>query len=779
MLETNIRIVYPGKALFLWTRRAVVQGTHFTPDLLEKACGKLRHRYGLAAVPHPTRKESLLVASLSSVKAVHLEDEEWELDVTDSGEAPQKYTLDDPCGKDILPRLLERALLVTLKSRPQLWNFDSPRHWYEHDPISTSGDFAAYRRYEITGVYVENEGVGIAIDVGTAFFVRQTLDYYFANDLPDDELKRRRKDFDRLRKRHGDHQGTLLYDHGDGYSKCYFREASGVTCATTGPVKVKGKPPYPSLSAYYKQEKPNLEFSDDTPAVRVSFNDISKPQPVAANRLRLRVMNDALPSSFRDVDKIEPDERRRVILAFWDSLGSKPFGLVAPGVMNGGLWCPSEQQQKHYAMPELMFGKGQRLVGPKQFAKAEYARYFRQRMEYLDKYGCYFVPPSINRTIYCAHPKQTIADIETFCADLEGALSDWTGCAISVRPLPYNDITDAVTQLRREAESGLVVFVLNEETAAYYEAAYQLPNWRIKRITQAVLEAQYQQLTDGAWDRRQKKKTLEQGQRKWNGFIKMNGLEIIQLLDTVPYRTAQTGEYEAQIVIDVSYDRLYFALSLLINRNLDKRPDFFLRSETYRKADHTRETINPTILADEIEKLFDTLKEHFDEFDEISSILFVRDGQFYGAIIDDEYQHETEGVKEAIARLKSKGMLTREGRADLVNLHKDTLKGLRFWEIHDDGTVTNPLEGKGIRLNPNILLIATTGDATLTKGTAQPYILQGNGDVAALNRAGEVTFLSAQQNWSSPSVAQRLPLQLKRTDEELLARSAQEIRRYH
>ena len=36
---------------------------------------------------------------------------------------------------------------------------------------------------------------------------------------------------------------------------------------------------------------------------------------------------------------------------------------------------------------------------------------------------------------------------------------------------------------------------------------------------------------------------------------------------------------------------------------------------------------------------------------------------------------------------------------------------------------------------------------------------------------------AAQLNWSSPRVAQRLPIALKRTDEELTNRAGQEIRR--
>jgi hypothetical protein len=51
MLETNVRIVYPGPSLYIWTRHARVTGSHIDADRLERACKKLQAVHGLAAVP--------------------------------------------------------------------------------------------------------------------------------------------------------------------------------------------------------------------------------------------------------------------------------------------------------------------------------------------------------------------------------------------------------------------------------------------------------------------------------------------------------------------------------------------------------------------------------------------------------------------------------------------------------------------------------------------------------------------------------------------------------
>jgi hypothetical protein len=80
-------------------------------------------------------------------------------------------------------------------------------------------------------------------------------------------------------------------------------------------------------------------------------------------------------------------------------------------------------------------------------------------------------------------------------------------------------------------------------------------------------------------------------------------------------------------------------------------------------------------------------------------------------------------------------------------------------------------------LNEDSIIVATTGAATVNLGTARPLMLRANGHCPNLVIAAQSTFAGAQLNWASPEVAQKLPLVMKATDEELKARDAQEIRR--
>src|SRR5258708_30155364 len=85
MLETNMRVVGRGPALRLAVRTAQVDGTDTSPELLQKLCGRLRQRHGVAAVPDPRDPAHLIVATKRSIEPLPFAVDTWELEVTDTG----------------------------------------------------------------------------------------------------------------------------------------------------------------------------------------------------------------------------------------------------------------------------------------------------------------------------------------------------------------------------------------------------------------------------------------------------------------------------------------------------------------------------------------------------------------------------------------------------------------------------------------------------------------------------------------------------------------------
>jgi hypothetical protein len=766
MLETNIRIVRPGNRLYVSTRFATVSGSNITSKLLEKACNTLRYRCGVAAVPYSADPPRLLVAIQKPLESINLADEEWELTIKDANQTTQRLLLNSQEGNRFLPALIERAFLAHIASSTDLWTLDSPRIWYEAQPFRVEDGIAVFRGYEISTVDIDDVGIGIAVDVRVSFFSAEPLAYYFDPSVGDIEGKRREALFARLAQRQSRHKGTLVYDNGRKKTKCYFvSPPMGMTCGTTGSLRIKGQS-YESLLAYYKATNPDMAVDGSTLAVRVSFSNLSLPQPVAADHVRVRIANESVPMTLQNVDKIKPDVRRKLINDFWRYLGDRPLGFIAPGV-ESSFWRPRSDEVVQFAMPVLTFGKDKTLFPPDNFTDEAYKEHFRQRLRCLQQYGCFHVPPNITRTLYCAYPKHLSKEsVEVLATDLANTVNRLTGKPISASLIDYENIGDAIEKLRDTGQSGMAVFILNDQPEAYYEVEFHLSGWRIKRITEATIEEQYAYLTSGAWDRRLQTTTADAGQKLWAAFVAMNAFDVIQLLDVTPYRIDQTGSYESQLTIDVGRDRRHFAVSLLIARKNIKKPEFWFASHTQPKTDHHQETINPVILADEIIALFRRLPRHFEP---LSSILVMRDGRIVG--------QEPEGIEKAISQLKEMGYLERDAQADLVDLRKESLKGIRIWDVSQDSSISNPLVGSGIRLNKNMLIMATTGRPTLSQGTAEPVMVINNGQCPNLMNAAQAFFAGAQLNWSSPRVAQRLHIGMKRTDDDLKTRFAQEIRR--
>src|SRR5262249_35117054 len=146
---------------------------------------------------------------------------------------------------------------------------------------------------------------------------------------------------------------------------------------------------YDSLYDYYRAAYPKLRVTPNTPVALVSFSGRKHPQPVAADRLWARVMNDALPWSLRDVDKLTPQERRDEIVAFWKEMGDDPFGGALGLSLLAGFWRPEADRVRQIAFPGLEFGKGFVQSPPSSETADAYKDHYRQRLNNLNQYGCY------------------------------------------------------------------------------------------------------------------------------------------------------------------------------------------------------------------------------------------------------------------------------------------------------------------------------------------------------------------------------------------------------
>ena len=767
MLETNLRIVEGGTNLRIPVRYAKVETALLTDEVKERACNLLGSRQKLGARPVPGQENQLVVLSNAPLRALKIEDENATMMIEDLLRDDCELHFSESIGRVVVAALLERALIAHLPVSTSLWRLDSPRKWLEKAPFQHRDGIDAYRRFEISALAVEDIGVAMSVDVSTAFLGSHTLDYYYCSRVSSSESKLRLEEFGRLTNRQAGQKGTLVYQVGLTSNVCYFEKGTiGQTCGRTPELKINGKS-YPSLYEYYVQRHPAANIDENEPAVLVSFRGIEQPVWVAARLLRPRIMNDSLPESLSSVDKISPTGRVRMIEQFWTTIEESPFGDV-PVRMLPGFWRPTAERIIKISLPELQFADGRVLTPPSRAETSEYKKHYRQRSETLESAGAYHLPPATDRTIHCAYPNAVPGEAATqLASDVARAISKWTKVPFRTNLVSYNVLTDATMRLRPTASAGTVLFVLNENPAAYYDSAFQMAGWRLKRVTEKSLLRHYKYLKEGAWDKKKECMDFRRGWQKWDQYIQMNALDVLVQMDGIPFRVPSAGEFEAQLAIDVGYDRRYVAISLLIARTRAMNPSFKIVTEVHAKTDHRLETINPIILADMIVQLMGKVLRG--RFDPLRSLLILRDGGFRG--------EEKTGVHRAVFSLKQKGLLTADAVTSLAELHKESNKNIRLWERISETAVANPLECQAVTLSTTMAALTTTGDATLHQGTAEPMTISCEGPAEFLVKVVEATAVGAQLNWGSPGVAQRLPIIFKRTDEELDVRYAQEIRR--
>ena len=754
MIETNIRLIAPGRHVAVPVRRAQVNGTQVTSNTLFKACDRLQRFYGLSAVPMPSKEPALLVATRRPVPAVEIKDDNWEITVADAGEHPP-LNLSTRQGESALPDLLERALVAHLMHQRKRWSFGSPRHWYESELLDECDGIAAYRRMAVTGLLVADFGVGIAAEASVSFLTTQSLDYFFDPTQSRGERARRRERFEYLTAR-DQGQGTLLYEDGRGGNiVCYFVDApDGMTCGTTGKVRAYGQT-FDSLVDYSASK--GVVVDPETPAVRVRFKNIGD-QPVAADRVRVRVFNDALPRRLQGLGIMAPSRRRELAVEFWKEMGERPFGQAASGLLPG-FWQPPTRRVWQMRSPALQFASGHVVPSPPPGNSSQLRRYYYGRLDALKDGGLFSMEPAVNRVIEYAYPESLDpAAARKLAEDVCRVLSNWSGITFTAQARSYTDLEDGLDKLSSSHGTGLVLWVLNDEGNAYYEVSLHLGHRRPKRVTQAMLEHHYDFFCNGCWDNREKKKSLASGRRKWSQFIDLIVLDVAQKLNAVPWRPVNAGAFEARLAIDVGHKRQHFALSLLLARAEDRKPSFEILTEPYHKSDSRQDSINGRVLENEIVKL---VKKGLRSGDPLASLLLLRDGLWRG----EELPH----LHRACEKLKELGLLIPDARIEMIEFHKDSLKGVRLWEVDEREQARNVSGPTAVEITPSMVVLVNTG-GTLSQGTAGPVVIASDrSDLpsGALRHATEAMHISAQLNWSNPRVAMRLPLEIERTDEVL------------
>jgi hypothetical protein len=755
-VETNLKLIKDGKNLQLSVRVIRLSGGEFDVDDIQKVCSLLSYQRKISATPYSiSSSPSILINRQEKIDncSVKLKKGTLSFNVIFQDKA-EFLTLDFQieAHRHALADLYKKAFLIAIARTNKYWTFDSPRIFYSKEPFkkgernsyNDSSDISVFRRFEISEVILD-DGIALSVDVGTAFFTNQPVEFYFKNNAE--------KKFRKLTSRQDEQKGTLLYKSPRGmYSKCYFvKYEHKVTCGTSHSFEYDGTR-YLNLFDYYQKINSKYLISEKDNIAYVSFPGLDGQQPVAANKLYIRVMNDMLPYELSKLDKISPKDRVILLDQFWAEFGKLPFGENFQGLeFVGKNYLPFEKAGT-LTIPPLTFNGKNILHSPHEKSQRSYKENFRNRKDHLIEHGCFFTPLTITREIHFVYPEaMSISIAEDFANDVCDLVSSLTKVNIEPVVESYSDYKAMINSLNQEPSS-MVVFIFNKmEPATYFTISHELKDWSIKRVTSQQIVKKHEN------------KVTKKG--SWNSFIELNTFDILQQLGVVPW-ICPPLHYDIHLAIDVSEKFTHFCFSFYMYNSGMQKP--IIKTDTFTKSNR-KEKINQTILESKLNNLFDGWSN-----DLINSrplrMLVTRDGKVC--------EGESEAIDSAVKNQISKKNLSNDFTFDVIEYHKTSLKGIRLWMRNESvGLVENVLEGTFFLMNSTNAILSPTGSSTLNQGTAHPILIRKIKGTTDMKVILQDVFALTQLNFSSPTVAQGHCLPIKRADEQLKDRKMQEVER--
>jgi len=235
-------------------------------------------------------------------------------------------------------------------------------------------------------------------------------------------------------------------------------------------------------------------------------------------------------------------------------------------------------------------------------------------------------------------------------------------------------------------------------------------------------------------------------------------LAILTEVGIKPWVLAEPLHYDLYIGIDTLYGHICYHF-------LYGTGGRFIRTELGHAI--ARGRMQEAIKKPEIQgRLIENIRRIVEEGFEIKSIVIHRDGRWW--------QSESDGLRAAMGYLKSNNILPSDIKYSVVEIRKVHKPIKLFTKAKSYPYFQNPLPGTYLVLNPNDVILTTTGRPgewdTPDGRTARTILLKVvetiGGDFDAVKIA-EDAYRLTHLNWSAPDIEINLPVTIRWTDEAL------------
>ena len=646
--------------------------------------------------------------------------------------------------RDLICKILERPFTDRLlhlrkvfwKDQWTLFFFQRPaNHAIERDIIN------AYRGFKFNVSIIENKGPHLAVDVQTRYIGRKPLSSY--------SLEEREKDLDYHLNQDLNYKekGRFLRDNGIIKFPCKY---TGSSDETVSQFIIDEKE---SVYDYYKRVYPHLDIQPDDEVVYVQDGEGKNSWPVPSSRIF-----PIFPIEYIGVRKcniksqMSPKDRMKNIYYFLNYLKGIKYEDKKLNVIKTPFNC----DRATYTPPRLEFGD--KFVFdpfPRGFSSQSIDTFDKEVMKwqkikkssFLQKYGPYYTEPLPEVILlYPEHLKRSTR--LKFINGLEEEIKTLSEEELNViGQYPYNigheeqmggSLINLAKKMQYEHPGSLIIAILwknhDKNVHDILKNTLRLVN------SQCALE---NTIVNICKDEKYSKNKLHN-----------LALGILTEIGTKPWVLADPLHHDLHIGIDILYGQIgYHFLYGKGGKNIKRE---FGNTTTRGR---TSEAIKGPTLS---KQLFETISTIVSEGNDIESIAIHRDGRWWPS--------ESEGLNDALKKLIDVDLISDNIKYAVAEIRKTHLPVRIF--TYANGKFFNPLIGSHLLLDPNHVLLSTTGMPELwdrqgkTASTLLLKLVDFKGDVDILNVA-EDAYKLTHLNWNAPDINLSLPVTVHWTDQSL------------
>ncbi len=684
-----------------------------------------------------------------SIEIVDVPDRTYHIDVTDQTIEIDIEQAQGP-ERELICRMLERPFTDKILSMRDIFWKDQWTLFYLQEPANSSVSkdiMNAYRGYKFGVVFVEGRGLHLAVDVRTRYVGRKSLSEYSTeerNTILSSHLDLDTEFKDRPR---------FLRDNGAAKFPCRYTGETGETVSQYT-IDDTGT----TVLGYYRQKYLFLDIHPNNPTVFTQDKEERKSVGSPSSRLFPIFVTEYEGVRACSVQpQMTPTERFSVIQDFLKYLKGIRYAETPVKVSEQILIA----NRQVFIPPRLEFGDGYVLKPFRNGAPpswnesfdSQIVKYRSRKLPALYRNGPYHNEPLPG--IVLLYPKSMERSMrETFLKELKREINLQTKQNMQIlKQRQYqvgryermgSSLLTLATEIQSTTQRCLTVVVL-------WKRLYKSIHGNLKNTLQTTL-------SQCVWERTVSNICNQYNPSRAKSQVRNLSLGVITEAGVKPWVLADSLYHDLHIGIDLLHGRIgYHFLCGIGGRIID----------TYSGSTIQRGRMHEAIKRPEIKnRLVQSIQSIVNSGNKIGSIVIHRDGRWWPS--------ESDGLNEALGRLKRDGILDDNVRCTVVEIRKNHMPIRVFTSTSgSEQYFQNPLPGTYFVLDSNRVLLTTTGrpgawdePGGRTASTLLLEVIETIGDFNIEEIARDAYHLT-HLNWSAPDIDISLPVTVRWTDELL------------